>query len=160
MRLPNLTKVHGGRARLAPLIVPGPWVYSCDPEPRLGDDTRHSSFDCMSILDQSILDDLRELDRGGDGGFLAQIIGVFERQAGGIGSDMKAAVSACDRTKLAALAHKLKGSARTVGCAELGDFCERLERDTRAGDIANLPTRLDEVLSAMERAIDALSQQV
>lgn len=114
----------------------------------------------MSILDQSILDDLRELDRGGEGGFLAQIIGVFERQAGNIADDMRAAVTTIDEQKLAALAHKLKGSARTVGAAELGDFCERLERDARAGDIASLPLRLDEVLAAMKRAIDALAQQV
>ena len=114
----------------------------------------------MNTLDQSILDDLRELDRAGEGGFLAQIIGVFERQAEDIADDMKAAVAIIDERKLAALAHKLKGSARTVGAAELGDLCESLERDARAGDVADLAQRLNELLAAMKRAIDALAQQV
>ena len=114
----------------------------------------------MTILDQSILDDLRELDRLGDGKFLRQIIGVFEEQAVEIIDQLKSAVAETDDERLASLAHKLKGSARTVGAVELGDHCERLEREARAGDVSELDKRLDEVLGAVTRAKAGLRDQL
>ena len=114
----------------------------------------------MSILDHAILDDLRELDRAGEGSFLRQIIGVFEEQAVEIVDQLKAAASEVDEDQLAALAHKLKGSARTVGAVELGDHCERLEREARAGDVVELDKRMDEVLAAILRAKAGLRAQL
>lgn len=114
----------------------------------------------MTILDQTILDDLRELDRGGGGGFLRQIIGVFEEQAVEIVDDLKKAAAAEDETQLANLAHKLKGSARTVGAVELGDHCERLEHDARKGGVDELQRRLDEVFASVTRARASLREQI
>jgi HPt (histidine-containing phosphotransfer) domain-containing protein len=114
----------------------------------------------MAILDTAILDDLRELDRDGQSGFLRQIIAVFEEQADEIIADLKAAAEARDETQLANLAHKLKGSARTVGAVELGNHCERLEHEARQGAIADLPTRLDEIIASVTRARASLREQI
>ena len=114
----------------------------------------------MTILDNSVLDDLRELDRDGSSGFLRQIIGVFEEQADEILADLKAAAARRDDTQLANLAHKLKGSARTVGAVELGNHCERLEHDARRGPVPDVDSRLDEVHAACTRARASLREQI
>jgi HPt (histidine-containing phosphotransfer) domain-containing protein len=114
----------------------------------------------MTILDQSILDDLRELDRMGDGKFLRQIIGVFEEQAVEIVRQLEQAASQLDMSTLAALAHKLKGSARTVGAVELGDHCERLEHEARAGQVPELPALMSELVASVGRAKAILREQI
>lgn len=114
----------------------------------------------MTILDTAILDDLRELDRDGQGGFLRQIIGVFEEQADEIIAELKAAAANQDETQLANLAHKLKGSARTVGAVELGNHCERLEHEARRSGITDLSARLDEIFASVTRARASLREQI
>jgi two-component system sensor histidine kinase/response regulator len=114
----------------------------------------------VPILDQAILDDLRALDRAGEGSFLRQIIGVFEQQASEIVEQLTAAASSGDTAQLAALAHKLKGSARTVGAVELGDQCERLERETRGGELQELNRQLEDLTTAVTRARNSLLEQI
>ena len=114
----------------------------------------------MAILDTAILDDLRELDRDGQSGFLRQIIAVFEEQADEIIADLGTAAANDDETQLANLAHKLKGSARTVGAIELGNHCERLEHEARRGDLAQLATRLEEIAASVTRARASLREQL
>ena len=122
---------------------------------------RHAlGHELMAILDMSIIEDLRGLDRSGEGEFLRQIIGVFEEQAIQIVADLKQASIDGDFDRVCSLAHKLKGSARTVGAAELGDHCERLERESRAGPVATLEPLLDAIFGAMTRARASLHQQL
>uniref|UniRef100_UPI0039F6D407 response regulator n=1 Tax=Sulfuriferula sp. GW6 TaxID=3345112 RepID=UPI0039F6D407 len=59
--------------------------------------------------------------------------------------EMQAALARGDLVALAALGHKLKSSARTVGAPELARLCEELERAGRANDAA----RVAEILSAL-----------
>ncbi len=114
----------------------------------------------MAILDDSVLNDLRELDPDGSGGFLKQIVGVFEEQTVEILEALRAAATANDLVTLGNLAHKLKGSSRTVGAAELGNLCESLERDARQGEMPDASERLDGLVEACSRARTALNEQI
>jgi len=59
-------------------------------------------------------------------------------------------------------AHKLKSSSRAVGAAELGDLCERLETEGKAGHLNTLvhlcpafEDELDAVLAFLDARISA-----
>lgn len=62
------------------------------------------------------------------------------------------AVAAGDLETVAALAHKMKSAARTVGALRLGELCQELETSGRAGDMDALHPRTAELEVAFEDA--------
>ena len=112
------------------------------------------------LLDENILGELMELDQGGAGGFLKQIIDVFVRQADDLLVELADVAKKGDAAQAASLAHKLKGSARTVGAARLGRHCEGLEQAAREGDVSDAPGRVDGIQGAYAEARAALLARV
>lgn len=108
------------------------------------------------ILDEAIIRELEELDAGGGGGFLAQIIGVFEEQAVDLLQQLEAAVNHELMPEICALSHKLKGSARTVGGARLGIHCERLEHAARSREVIDGPSQMSRIRDAYGELVQVL----
>jgi len=108
------------------------------------------------VLDEGIILELEQLDAGGSGGFLAQIIGVFEEQAVELLQQLEDSVRDEQVAQISALSHKLKGSARTVGGLRLGIHCEHLEQAARSQEIVDGATQISRIRNAYAELVVAL----
>ena len=107
------------------------------------------------ILDHTIIDDLRQLDPDGSSGFLASIVEVFDTQCDELLPDLLSVAQAGDADEIAKKAHKLKGSARTIGAAQVGQLCEVLEHDGRHsadGTVAGAVEQVEAIIAATKVA--------
>jgi HPt (histidine-containing phosphotransfer) domain-containing protein len=71
---------------------------------------------------------------------------------------LASAATAVDAAGMAALAHKLKSSSRSVGAMMLGELCQQLETAGNAGDMEHciaLLVSLNAVFEAVSHRIDA-----
>lgn len=71
-------------------------------------------------------------------GILVRYLGKLESGL----ADLHSALESEDSTKLAALAHHLKSSSRTIGASRLGAQLEHIEHGARCGELAGMPTLL------------------
>jgi HPt (histidine-containing phosphotransfer) domain-containing protein len=99
------------------------------------------------VLDAEVLNGLS----GGDADEARALLGDFlastEEDLAGIGEAQRTG----DAAGIARHAHRLKGAARLVGAAELGEVAERLEGAGRAGDWAAVRADAASLRGAMER---------
>ena len=61
--------------------------------------------------------------------------------------DLAASINQQDGDKTRRIAHSLKGSSRNVGASEFSDYCEKLERNARDGNIETWNALLKEIES-------------
>lgn len=127
------------------------------PNPRYPDLLTHSHAPAepeqqMPVLDQDVLPRLV----GDAAGVLASFRRDYMASARRAGAEIRMAISGADWEKVAASAHRLKSSSRTVGALALGELCERLERAGRADDggailalQSQFDAALDEVLARL-----------
>ncbi len=102
-------------------------------------------------LDWAALATLRaDLQAGGDSDLLPEIIALFQRGTPVILRRMHAALDAGDAAVLRGAAHELKGSSRSLGARPLAALCEALERQARAGALAEA----DALIAAIEREFE------
>ena len=87
----------------------------------------------------------------------ASIIEVFSSQCDILLSELATAAERGDVDELRAKAHKLKGSARTIGAAKLGDLCQVLEGDARDGAVPDAVAKVRAIESATQEARAALA---
>jgi PAS domain S-box-containing protein len=66
--------------------------------------------------------------------------------------ELRAALQAADAPQVAFFAHKLKGSAGTVGAGALADLCAQVEQQANAGSLEGL----DDLMERLESAADAV----
>lgn len=78
-------------------------------------------------IDPAKLASLRELERPGNEGFFARILGVFLDDAQKRLADMAAGLASSDAGALAMAAHSLKGGCAYVGADRLAELCSNLE---------------------------------
>jgi hypothetical protein len=112
-------------------------------------------------LDPVILGELRDLARNGAPNLLHDVYGVFTEDTSHELASLRAAAAAGDAGALGAIAHKLKGSAATVGATAMADVCRRIEDAATADDLgdverllAELETQAANVTAALARAVD------
>lgn len=84
------------------------------------------------VLDVSVLEKLI----GARGEMVEEFLDAFLQSASGLASDIDRACVTRDMRQLAAVTHKLKSSARSVGALALGALCARFEQESRAGRVA------------------------
>jgi CheY-like chemotaxis protein/HPt (histidine-containing phosphotransfer) domain-containing protein len=109
-------------------------------------------------LDPVILGQLHQLSRNGSPNLLRDLHVVFVEDAReGLGS-LRAAAAARDVGELQARAHKLKGSAGSVGATAMGDLCRRIEEEADAGDFDDLERVLSELESEITEVVAALAR--
>lgn len=93
-----------------------------------------------------------------DPGEMEEMLAEFRASARGTAAELRLACQAGPASQTAALAHRLKSSARWVGAMELGDICAAMEQAGHAGDtrlIVVLMARFETELSNVERFLDA-----
>ena len=96
---------------------------------------------------------------GGDEEFVRDIISTFLETARNLVDAVVDAGANNDADKGVYAAHTLKGSARSVGAAPLGDLCEELEKLARAKDMAafaDLSTRVPEGFALLKNELEVV----
>ena len=91
---------------------------------------------------------------GRDAQVIAEFVQEFRASAAATVAQISTACSAGDAAAAAALAHKLKSSAMTMGALSLGRWCARFEEEGRAGNVELLRGLLPEFLAEHD-AVDA-----
>jgi HPt (histidine-containing phosphotransfer) domain-containing protein len=78
-------------------------------------------------LDPKVLEQLRELERAGTAGFVAQLASLFLKQTQEQAGVLRACLASKDDAGLARSAHLLKGSSGSVGATALMEISRELE---------------------------------
>jgi CheY-like chemotaxis protein len=96
---------------------------------------------------------------GDDEATLAEFLHDFRISADKIAAQLRTACAACNTAAVAAAAHKLKSSARSVGALALGELCAEMEQAGKAGQIQALTallSRFEAEMSAVNNYLDSL----
>ena len=107
-------------------------------------------------LDESVIEQLRELDQEGAGGFLEQIVALFVNETPRMLDDVDTAARGGDATTLRLAAHSLKASSQGVGASRLAALAKELEEIGRAGATAGAAARVDAIRQEYRRVESAL----
>jgi HPt (histidine-containing phosphotransfer) domain-containing protein len=102
-------------------------------------------------LDPTTLDGLRELDAGGETGFVAELVGLFVSTAAERRAALDEAFASGDSVRVSREAHSLKSSAGNIGALALSKLCQSLEYLGAAG-------RLDEARAVYARVSPELDR--
>lgn len=116
-------------------------------------------------IDESILNELMQLNTQADPNFVANLVDRFESLAAEKLAEIKNALQKNDRETLFKLAHSLKGSGANLGAASLSSLCKNLQSQSREGDpdvlndlVQKLEAGLPGTLSALRDFIRSASQ--
>jgi HPt (histidine-containing phosphotransfer) domain-containing protein len=97
---------------------------------------------------------------GDDPDVLRDLLEDYGRTARIQVAEMEQAGVAGRAAEVAATAHKLKSSSRAVGAMKLGDLCETLERDGRAGELEALRTSLGQLRAEFDAVQACLGERL
>jgi CheY-like chemotaxis protein len=103
-------------------------------------------------LDQKALANIRALDDAGNTFVLDEVIAMYLEEAPQHVARLQAALEAQDAAELGRIAHAFKSASQNVGATQLGDLCRQLERQGKAGHLAQA--------AALVRDIEKQSQKV
>jgi PAS domain S-box-containing protein len=90
-----------------------------------------------TALDRRALDNIRALESEGGPSILDEVIRIYLDEAPRHLSGLHAAAQIADAAELARIAHAFKSASLNVGATRLGDLCRELERQGKAGEIAD-----------------------
>ena len=107
------------------------------------------------VLDQRVLDDLRE-SVGGDQAFFSELIDELLDEAPRQLETLRDAAAAGDGESARRAAHTLKGNGRTFGATELALVCQEAEAAAANGDLDAVGNRLAAIEEAWEQVRTAL----
>ncbi len=105
-----------------------------------------------AVLDTLVLQEMV----GEDAGVMREVLIDFRVSTQHLRAELQSAVDAKDLRQIGTLAHRLKGSSRTVGAMVLGDLCAEIENSCRVGAPAGLWHSMD----LLDAAIQAVNQQI
>ena len=100
----------------------------------------------VSSLNRKLLEDLREIERSGSPGFLAELIDLFLKEAAAHLAALRSALAIKDARAFERTAHTLKGSSGNLGATGMSRICAELQDMGHATDwtrAAELLPRLD-----------------
>lgn len=112
-----------------------------------------------SPIDPAALANLQTI-AGGDLGFVAEIVQMFNEDTPPHLDELDSAAAAGDATRLAKVAHGLKGSASNFGAAYFRTLTERIEHLAKTGDLATAPAAIADLRNEYARVISALDSAV
>jgi len=110
-------------------------------------------------LDPAVLQGLRELQDPGEPDPVTELVDLFIADASPRLERMKSALAGKDLTQLTSQAHSLKGSAGNLGARHLAGLCAELEKQSRAGETANLHGIWQSIWDEFERVKKALAAE-
>lgn len=110
----------------------------------------------LAVIDREIIRSLRQLNTIGQVDIIQQLKAIFFTQGADTLEALLEAVEAKDLVQAAAMAHKLKGSAGTIGAVKLAALCEQAECLAQDKKFNELEPLLEEVYLSFEAAREAL----
>lgn len=113
---------------------------------------------CFDVIDPQVMQRLRDLARQSDPELIPRLIDIFLEDSPPRLVNLRHALEQGDRTRLAAVAHGLGGSARALGLSELAAQCLRLEDLPPAGSLVAATQLVREVYRAFDLARAALEK--
>lgn len=106
-------------------------------------------------IEQAALVNLRTIG-GGDDDFVAEIVQMFKEDTPPHLDELDNAAATGDATRLAKVAHGLKGSAGNFGAKHFRILTERIEDIARSGDLDPAPAAIADLRTEYARVIVAL----
>jgi PAS domain S-box-containing protein len=124
--------------------------------------SRHlrATIESAAQLDQSVLENIRMIERKGSEGLLRKLIQVYLEESQRLFGQIEAAAVAADSKKLMECAHALKSSSANVGATLLSDLCRNLETVGCQDRIEDAHPVLGEVLEEYSRVCVALKAEI
>lgn len=104
------------------------------------------------------LEKLRQIERAGDAHFVARVCAVFVADARKRLRTMRESFDRADAKGLEQDAHILRSASATVGATAMAELCDRIERQTREGDLSPVGAWLDALAAAFPEVERALSR--
>lgn len=110
------------------------------------------------VLDAAALDALRQLTTPGEPDVLAEVLALFRDEVPRRIERLQAALDAGSASDLHRASHSLKGSAGNIGARALEAACRRLDDRARAGDMADAPGLVADVLRELDRVVAEIAR--
>jgi PAS domain S-box-containing protein len=129
------------------------------PQPTNGAAGPASSDEASRLLDMTILAELRQLEQDGEPGLLRELLEVFQAQVPEEVACLRAAVEAGDTSALKSVAHRLKGTAATVGARAVALRCRDLEIMGRSGAVNGALELLQQLEDEYQRTLPLLLRE-
>lgn len=112
------------------------------------------------VLDAAALDQLRQLDPTGGSGFVARVLGTYERSLARHLAEARQAGDAAQWDKLGRAAHTLKSASASVGALVFSSLCAELETLIRQHETARLAPVLERFFAEAERVRAAVQAEL
>ena len=111
------------------------------------------------LIDDAIIENLKELGEGDGGSFLKEIINLYLEQAPGLMTEVRQYASGGEAEKMGKSAHTLKGSSLNVGAKLFSDVCRKIEmagKDNNLEGIDDMIGEMDEIYRLTEEELKSL----
>ncbi len=102
-------------------------------------------MDTPAVLDQVVIESLRQLTSPGEPDVLAEVLTLFRTEVPGRIARLRNAWTAGDIEEVHRAAHSLKGSAGNIGARRMFDVCRRLDDLSKSGAMAGAAPLIDEL---------------
>ncbi len=103
------------------------------------------------VLDQTVIESLRELTPPGEPDVLAEVLTIFLQEVPPRIERVRASLAAGNIVEVQRAAHSLKGSAGNIGARALYDICRQVDDKGRSGDLSGLTTLVDALTSEFDK---------
>jgi HPt (histidine-containing phosphotransfer) domain-containing protein len=108
------------------------------------------------VLDPKAIEQLRELERSGSPGFIAELAALFIKQGQEQMEVLGVSAGARDGAGLVRSAHLMKGSCGGIGAMRMMLLCRELEEAARAQEWPRVNSLVERVLAEFSRVREAL----
>ena len=120
------------------------------------DDDTNGQGTTLAVLDQGMLENLRDLPGEGADDLLGELIILFAQEAPRRINQLRTAIQQGDATRVMQVAHSLKGSSANLGARCMAGLCNRLEQQGREGKLDGALPVQDEIEREYRRVLLAL----
>jgi PAS domain S-box-containing protein len=112
--------------------------------------------EAAQLIDMTVLAELRQLEDDGESGLILELLEVFQAQAPQELAQLRATAEVGDAAAFKSVAHRLKGTAATVGARAIAVHCRDLESLARTGSLAGALQVVDLLEKDFDRTLPLL----
>jgi HPt (histidine-containing phosphotransfer) domain-containing protein len=111
----------------------------------------------IPLVDQNCLDELRSMDE--DGTFISEIVSQFVTDSATLIGALSSSIAANDLERMAETAHRLNGSATSLGAKRIAALASDIEHDSDLASLGNSLARLELLRTETIAELSSLSSQ-
>ena len=111
-----------------------------------------------TVLDETALARLRELDPRGENHLLERVLKAFDASVARLLPQLLQARATADQAAVRHVAHTLKSSSASIGAVALSQMCAGIEASARAGTLDLIGTDIDDMCREIDFVLQALKQ--